>query len=329
MNKQVKIDMDFHFTLWGDSKVIRIYKEKTDAIIEFDSKLNNFLSFKLDSDLNEYFDNMDIVILFTDQIFDLSVVDKVYRRINRYYDKENTIIFTIHHMEGIIYDCNIFINLERTSVAYTIVGEDINELYNEFLEIIKSYISSYIGDKIVNKLNKKCKPNKTKHIDYINFYTNLEICNNLIDIDMNLSNDYTESVIKNIYFHKDAIKELNKFNNKLNSCLIDKVKISTDEINLVYKINKNNINKILEQLRDLALLCYLEDTRKYNIYFIANENQLDKLQSSSIEDNKLLAKLNVCVCDSIYYFITNILGEFEYANNEEYDSINIRLNMKG
>lgn len=333
MNRNVELNMKFNIITDGSdsgktSKIIRIYKNEYNNIEEFDNKLNNFINLEIGNKLNDVFNDMDIAIVFDSEYTDESIIDKIYKSIDSYYDRENTVIFYLYNtattQDYISKTCIISFNSKRSVIS--IYGENNNELYDDLLKAIKIYIYDYLGNNIVDKFNKKCIPIlKSK---YDNLYNLLEYRDNKELIDFN---DYNRSFVKNILFHKDATNELKHFNRLLNYCDMDSsVNVYINKTNLVFRINKNNLYEILDILKSIALNCYINNKQEdYNIHFIIDRGDFREiLNDAPLEYIKLLRKFNVCVYDNIDDFIDSKLCNFDYNIKEVNNNINLNIELK-
>lgn len=333
MNRNVELNMKFNIITDGSdsgktSKIIRIYKNEYNNIEEFDNKLNNFINWEIGNKLNDVFNNMDIVIVFDSEYTDEFTIDKIYKTIDSYYDRENTVIFYLYNtattQDYISKTCIISFNSKRNVIS--IYGKNNNELYDDLLKAIKVYIYDYLGNNIVDKFNKKCIP--ILKLKYDNMHNMLEYRDNKELIDFN---DYDRSFIKNILFHKDATYELKHFNRLLNYCdMNNSVNVYINKINLVFRINKKNLYEILDILKAIALNCYINNKQEdYNIHFIIDRGDFREISIDiPLEYIKLLRKFNVCVYDNIDDFINSKLYNFDYNIKEVNNNINLNIELK-
>lgn len=252
----------------------------------------------------------NIVLIYDTDLPYETVVKKLFKELDIYYDEEETVVF---------YVSNIKDNTNAKIVYNSITGSScsICDEINVYYKILK-----YVLDEI-KKLTRDPKiKNIEKYIDIVNerlnhkyddddFISDIKEKYEDFSIDKLIYYNHTQSIIKGIWFASgiwftDTENILTDFNNdiKINLSITTDIELYTESKQLVYKLDKDNINDVMSILRRIVL--YYHNTgciNDYEINFISDKYNLNEIYDKlSDEYILILNSLNIHIYDDIAKF---------------------------
>lgn len=308
---------------------------KKDDYHEVDANSIKFINKYLLDNMNKDQIIHDIVLIYDICQSYKTVVKNVFKEMDVYYDEEESMIFHAidynYPEQKIIYNSitgtsSILYLYENDDIYYRIFEHILDEIKkltrDPKIKNIEKYID-IVNERLNNKYDDDCfiSDIKKKYEDF--------------SIDKLIYYNHTQSIIKGIWFASgiwftDTENILTDFDNdiKINLSITTDIELYTESKQLVYKLDKDNINDVMSILRRIVL--YYHNTggaNDYEINFISDKYNLNEIYDKlSDEYILILNSLNIHVYDDIVEFTKCKIKKFWLEEKD--DKYLIRVETK-